>query len=190
MEFDRLQLERMIQANNVEDMTNDIRQKKHSMKIRDDVEKMIKLKKTYARIRKTHPEQFETMLIHQCSFLFNSYTDIFNKLKKDELDVPLFYRLLYVLKQIEDGVYDQHEGAFQVGKLLKAIYIDSALKRTEKQEQKEERNHKKNKRSSSSTSSNAPQIHTTTSTNAHKSLTWAEYKQSQLDQSNTNTKTQ
>jgi hypothetical protein len=39
---------------------------------------------------------------------------------------------LDVLKQIEDGKVDQHEGSFMVGTLLKKIYIDSALKKAEK----------------------------------------------------------
>ena len=34
--------------------------------------------------------------------------------------------------KIEDNEIDQHEGAFIVGKLLKEIYIDSALKKSEK----------------------------------------------------------
>ena len=32
---------------------------------------------------------------------------------------------------IEDGQLDQHEGSFEVGKLLKQIYVDSALRKSE-----------------------------------------------------------
>jgi hypothetical protein len=53
-------------------------------------------------------------------------------LRKDELDVSLFFKLLDVLKSIEDEELDQHEGSFKVGTLLKEIYIDSCLKRSEK----------------------------------------------------------
>ena len=52
--------------------------------------------------------------------------DIFNKLKKDELNLNILHKLLDILKQIEKSELDQHEGAFEVGKLLKAMYIDSA----------------------------------------------------------------
>jgi hypothetical protein len=38
---------------------------------------------------------------------------------------------LNVLKQIEDGILDQHEGSVRVGELLKELYIDSALKRSD-----------------------------------------------------------
>ena len=37
-------------------------------------------------------------------------------------------KLLFVLKMIEDGKVDQHEGSVHVGKILKELYIDSALK--------------------------------------------------------------
>ena len=37
-----------------------------------------------------------------------------------------------MLKQIEDGKVDQHEGSFIVGTLLKELYVDSALKKAEK----------------------------------------------------------
>ena len=37
-----------------------------------------------------------------------------------------------VLRNIEDGEVDQHEGSFIVGTILKEIYIDSALKKGDK----------------------------------------------------------
>jgi hypothetical protein len=37
-----------------------------------------------------------------------------------------------VLNSIEEGHVDQHEGSFEVGKLLKKIYIDSALRKADK----------------------------------------------------------
>ena len=43
----------------------------------------------------------------------------------------MLFQLISVLKAIEDGKVDQHEGSFEVGKILKKIYIDSALKRSE-----------------------------------------------------------
>ena len=49
-----------------------------------------------------------------------------------------------VLKQIEDGKIDQHDGSFKVGKLLKELYVDSALKKTEKMDAKDKK-HKKEK---------------------------------------------
>ena len=57
--------------------------------------------------------------------------DIFNKILKDEIDLKIMTRLLIVLKLIEDSKVDQHEGSAMVGKILKELYIDSALKTSE-----------------------------------------------------------
>lgn len=133
---ERLNLQRMINANNVEDCTESIRNKKHSCKIRDDVTRMINLKQKYPRLSKTNPEQFDSMLVSQCNFLFINYTDIFNKVKKEEIDLKILWDFLNVLESIEEGKIDQHDGAYAVGKLLKSIYIDSALRKSEKLDKK------------------------------------------------------
>jgi hypothetical protein len=134
--LDRLNLNKMIDANNVQDCTNDIRAKKHSSFIRADVVRLINLKKKYSRLAQSNPNQFDAMCVSQCSFLFNNYMEIFNKIKKDELNLQILYQLLEVLKQIEEGQLDQHTGAFEVGKLLKTMYIDSALTKAERIDKK------------------------------------------------------
>lgn len=131
-----LQLKKMINENNVEDLTDDIREKKHSEKIRTDVTRMIELKKKYPRLEKTNSDQFDHMLTSQCSFLFNNYTDIFNKVKKNEINLETLWQLLNILRRIEDGDVDQHAGSYEVGKLLKKIYIDSALVKENKSRSK------------------------------------------------------
>ena len=68
----------------------------------------------------------------KCSFLFTYYTDIFNKIRKNEISLKILFNFLYVLEKIEDGKLEQHEGSFEVGKLLKELYIDSALKKADK----------------------------------------------------------
>jgi hypothetical protein len=82
------------------------------------------------------PEQY----IEQCKgvtpFLHNNYTDIFNRIVKDELDLELMTKLLIVLKLIEDGKVDQNEGSVMVGKVLKELYVDSALKTGEHLDEK------------------------------------------------------
>lgn len=134
--LDRLNLNKMINANNVEDCTEEIRYKKHSQLIRDDVTCLMTLKKKYSRLAQSNPVQFDSMCVSQCSFLFNNYMEIFNKIKKDEMNMQILHQLLDVLKQIEDGKLDQHAGAFEVGKLLKAMYIDSALLKADKIDKK------------------------------------------------------
>jgi hypothetical protein len=137
-----LQLKKMINENNVEDLTGDIREKKHSEKIRSDVTRMIELKTKYPRLEKSNSEQFDNMLTSQCSFLFNNYTDIFNKVKKNEINLETLWQLLSILRRIEDGDVDQHTGSYEVGKILKKIYIDSALAKDNKSHSKSKKSKK------------------------------------------------
>lgn len=128
-EQDRLQLGKMIRANNVEDVTHNIRERKHSPKIQADIDTMIHLKSKHASMEES---QLYSLLETQCSFLFTYYTDIFNRLKKDELSLEIMSKFIDILHKIEHDEIDQHEGAFLVGKYLKEIYIDSALQRGNK----------------------------------------------------------
>lgn len=64
---------------------------------------------------------------------------------KDEIDLHILTKLLNVLHRIENEKLDQHEGSFEVGKLLKEIYIDSALRKANKQDEIDEKNDKKKK---------------------------------------------
>jgi hypothetical protein len=130
----RLQLQNMIKVNNVEDQSNLIRSLKHSQIIRSEVNNMIMIK---AKFRGDETKISEEC-INECSFLFTYYTDIYNKLKKDEINIIILNKFLDVLKRIEEGELDQHEGSFLVGTILKELYIDSALKKAEKLNANEE----------------------------------------------------
>ena len=124
----RLQLQNMIKENNVEDQTELIRNLKHSQIIRNEINNMVAIKTKY----KNDYNKIAEECINECNFLFTYYTDIFNKIKKDEIDINILNKFIDVLKQIEDGEVNQHEGSFLVGTLLKELYIDSALKKSEK----------------------------------------------------------
>jgi hypothetical protein len=71
--------------------------------------------------------------------------------------------MIQILRDIEDGKLDQHEGSFEVGKILKSIYVDSALKRAENLDAEQE---KKDKKSTKKTRPAIPE----------KKLSWAEFK--------------
>jgi hypothetical protein len=118
----------MIKANNVEDQTALIRKLKHSIILRNEINNLIMLKAKY----RGDDEKIHNESVSECNFLFTYYTDIFNKVRKDEIDINILNKFLDVLKRIEDGELDQHEGSFTVGTLLKELYIDSALKKAEK----------------------------------------------------------
>lgn len=127
-EKQRLQLQNMISANNVEDQTDLIRNLKHSQILRNDVNNMIMIKAKY----KGDDEKIMQECVNECNFLFTYYTDIFNKIKKDEIDIGILHKFLDVLRRIENGELDQHEGSFLVGTILKELYVDSALKKADK----------------------------------------------------------
>ena len=133
---ERIQLDKMLRANNTEDCTNEIREKKLSKLLKNDVKKMIELKEKYKRLKYSNKNQYETMLKSQCSFIYEKYTDIFNRINKDEIDFDILWRFLDVLEKIETGELDQHEGSYAVGSLLKQIYIDSSIKKGEKIDKK------------------------------------------------------
>lgn len=128
---ERLNLKKLIDEMECENNTENIRKLKHSVLIRDDVRRMEQLKTANAEVRDQDPGAFKEICETACPFLFNQYTDIFNKVLKDELDLTIMTKLLTVLKLIEDGKVDQHEGSVMFGKILKELYLDSAVKRAD-----------------------------------------------------------
>lgn len=127
-ENQRLHLQKMIAANNVEDQTGLIRDLKHSQILRENVNNLVMLKSKYL----DDPDALNLEAMSDCNFLFTYYTDLYNKIRKDEIDLKILFQFLDVLTKIEDGKIDQHEGSFEVGTLLKKIYVDSALRKAEK----------------------------------------------------------
>ena len=163
------QLQKMIAANDTQDHTEILREIKHSTQIYNDVSTMIKLKRDYARLAKSNPKQFDAMCVSRCAFLFKYYTDIYNRLKTGEIDLNLLFKMINILRDIEDGKLDQHEGSFEVGKILKKIYVDSALKRSENLDAEHAAKEKRAAATKSAKTSTRPAI-------PEKKLTWAEYK--------------
>ena len=127
--------------------TNDkIRELKHSKKIREEITKMIELKKKYTRL---NGKNLRNMVEKQCSFLYKNYTNIFNKIYKDNIDLNLFNKFLLVLEKIEEGKCDQHQASFEVGKILKEIYIDSAMREGNKLDKKNKKKPEKTRKAKS-----------------------------------------
>ena len=128
----RLNLQEMIKAYDADDNTSKIRQLKHSRLIRDEVEKMVNLKKKYNRMATFEPKKFEKIVISHCNFLWSNYTNIFNRIMKDELNLNILRKFIDTLREVEDGDLDQHEASVKIGEVLKQLYIDSALQREKK----------------------------------------------------------
>jgi predicted TPR repeat methyltransferase len=123
-ETENLNLKRMIREQDVEDNTERIRQIKHSDFIAADLLKIRAM--TGGR-----PMPPADQVAKECPFLYEHYPDIFQRAVKEELNYQIFSQFLYVLKNVEEGRCDVHQGAALIGKLLKEIYIDSAIRHGE-----------------------------------------------------------
>ena len=132
----RLQLQNMIKTNNVEDQTELIRNLKHSHILRSEINTLVLLKAKY----RDNLEELNNEAMQECNFMFTYYTEIYNKIKKDEIDLGILFKFIDVLRQIEDGEVDQHEGSFLIGTLLKELYVDSAVKKADKLNEEYEKN--------------------------------------------------
>ena len=115
----RLNLQEMIKAYDADDNTSKIRQLKHSRLIRDEVEKMVNLKKKYNRMATFETKKFERIVISHCNFLWTNYTNIFNRIMKDELNLNILRKFIDTLREVEDGGLDQHEASVKIGEVLK-----------------------------------------------------------------------
>lgn len=124
----RLNLSKMMKEFDVVDQTQNIRSLKHSEQIRINVNQILKIQKMNPSLSK---DQLEDICLKENTFLFTNYTDIYNRLIKKELDLKILFSIIQCLKKIEDGDCNQQEASFEVGSLLKKMYIDSALKQSE-----------------------------------------------------------
>ena len=139
---ERLNLDKMIKASDAEDNTEKIRELKHSKLIENDIQELLNLKSKYSRLAQSNPDQFDTMCEKKCEFIFTNYTQIYNKVKKDNINLNLLAHFLVILRKIENNEINQHEGSVMVGKVLKEMYVDSALREGKKTDLKNKKNTK------------------------------------------------
>lgn len=169
---EKIDLKRLLVENDCEDNTEHIRKVKHSAKIQSDIHQFGYLKNLFfgslpvdiSILSKTESKKkhidFENMVQANCNFLYTTYPDIFKRMMKDELDLKIMVRLIEVLKMIEDNKTDQHEASVLFGRVLKEMYIDSAIRHADNLDLE----HKDEKQ--------APEI--------GKDISWSEYKKSSL----------
>jgi len=130
---ERLQLKKMITESECGDNTDNIRQIKHSSKIFKDIEIIENLKTAHPSMDEN---ELSLLCIDSARFLYTNYSDIFHKVVKGEIDLQIMSHFLNTLKQVEDGKMDQHEGSVIIGKILKEMYVDSALRQGNKIDKK------------------------------------------------------
>ena len=130
---DRMDLKRvMANATDYQDNTAYIRSTKHSRQMSIDVREIELLTKTHKGLYDTDPAAFTELARQKCSFLFSRYTDIFNRLVAGTVDISTMYEMLRILRMIEDGEVEQEEGSLLVGRVLKKLYVDSAVRTADK----------------------------------------------------------
>ena len=105
---------------------------KHSELIKQDVNKLLKLKQEYSNINDL--TIYKKVCTTECRFLVKNYKKIFDKLVDDELELGIMLLLIKTLRKIEDGEVDQSEGSVEIGKILKQIYIDKVIVEERKEE--------------------------------------------------------
>lgn len=121
---ERINLQKLVGQFESEDNTDHIRQLKHSGKIRKDIEQIQRLKQSGSA---TSDQAMEV-----APFLYSNYTDIFHRVVKGDLNLDIMDKVLTILGLIETGQVDQHEGSVLVGRLLKEMYLDSAVRRADR----------------------------------------------------------
>ena len=62
--------------------------------------------------------------------MINNYNDIYTKLLENKINYNILYKFLNELEKIENGELNQHEASYNIGKLLKEIYIDPEINNT------------------------------------------------------------
>jgi len=125
---ERLDLKRLLNTTNCEDNTKHIREVKHSTKIQRDVMELVQFQRKQRKMAEETPEIFELEAQAVASFLYVNYTDIFKRILRNEINYEILGKVLDVLKAVEDEKVDQHEGSVLVGKVLKEMYLDSAVR--------------------------------------------------------------
>jgi hypothetical protein len=133
-----LKLNDMIQEGDCVDNTEMIRKMKHSPLITQNLNTILHIKKKYNlnKNRHTNSVDFKSLdeeCLKECRFLFDNYTSIYNKLLRDQIDLPVFYKFLFYLKKIEDGELTFYQASYEIGTLLKNMYVDPIIEEKEKE---------------------------------------------------------
>lgn len=124
-----LNMKSLMESDDYVNNTDRIRELKHSESILADIGKVCEIKKLHPHMRMIEEEKFNHLCQTSAPFLFNNYTDIFNKVIKDELNMEMMVKFIFILKQIEEGVLDQYDASVKVGTILREMYVDSAMRR-------------------------------------------------------------
>ena len=131
-----LKLNDMVKEGDCVDNTDVIRRLKHSTMITKNLNTILHIKKKYNSSNSDNVKSIDEECLKECRFLFDNYTSIYNKLLRDQIDLPVFYKFLYYLKKIEDGELTFYQASYEIGTLLKNIYVDPIIEERENENKK------------------------------------------------------
>jgi hypothetical protein len=132
-----LKLNDMIREGDCVDNTDMIRELKHSVLITKNVTTILQIKKKYKSNDTIDLKLLDEECLKECRFLFDNYTSIYNKILRDQIDLSVFYKFLYYLKKIEDGELTFYQASYEIGTLLKSMYVDPIIEEKEKNIERE-----------------------------------------------------
>lgn len=135
-----LDMKALMESDDYVNNTDKIRELKHSEIILLDIGKLCEIKKNHPHMRMIEEEKYNHLCQTSVPFLFNHYTDIFNKVIKDELNMEMMVKFIFILKQIEEGVLDQYDASVKIGTILREMYVDSAIRRGDNLDKQNESN--------------------------------------------------
>jgi len=132
-----LKLNDMIKEGDCVDNTDSIRKLKHSSIITQNLNTLLRIKKKYKDQHVVDIKELDNECLKECRFLFDNYTSIYNKLLRDQIDLKVFYKFLFYLKKIEDGELTFYQASYEIGTLLKNMYVDPIIEEKDKDKEKE-----------------------------------------------------
>jgi hypothetical protein len=135
---ERLDLKRLLNTSDCENNTEHIRKIKHSTKIQQAIMDLVAWMKNQPDTTNYDDMGVQADAGMAAPFLHQFYPDLLKKILHKEIDFRILDKLIQVLKGIEDGKVDQHEGSVLVGKILKEMYLDSAVRHGENLDKKYE----------------------------------------------------
>jgi hypothetical protein len=106
------------------DNTSGIREAKHSSPLLADIRKMGDLRKRYANLRESAPDEYLNAFQRECRYIYTKFPDVFDRVVKNDMNLDVFEKIVMILKMIEDGKVNQSEASALVGKLSQKLFFN------------------------------------------------------------------
>jgi hypothetical protein len=106
------------------DSTNMIREFKHSRSMLSEIVNLRAIRQIYSDPVELRSQSFEC-----APFLANHFQSIFMRIVKGDLDLDILEKAVYILKDIEEGKFNQEEGAKKFSAMMLELYAQGIVKK-------------------------------------------------------------